>query len=247
MENPDKEMDRIFGSSGSRFSGFEAEGIAMNASQISEVIAPHLTEERKNRIEDILAQRSYSIATVVEGLANTGNVSAVMRTAEGLGFQPFHIIEGDTPFKHSTRTTQGAQKWLDVCQWPGSRECVDGLRRDGYQIVATHLSDASIPLSEVDLTQKTALVFGNEAGGISQEMLAEADVSCVIPSPGFIQSYNISVAAAMTLYAAYSARVGKWGASGDLSAEDRVRLRADFYMRSTKHAEDVLLRHLGLK
>ena len=75
-------------------------------------------------------------------------------------------------------------------------------------------------------------------------MLAEADLTCVIPSPGFVQSYNISVAAAMTLHAAYSARIEAYGEAGDLSDSELMRLRADFYSRSVTHAADILKRHL---
>jgi len=247
MENPDQEMARIIADSGSRFEGYRAGDIVLNPREVTQIVSPHLTEERKQRIDEILAQRSYSIATVVEGLVNTGNVSAVMRTAEGLGFQPFHIIAGESSFKHSRRTTQGAQKWLDVSQWQAPAMCASALRKDGYRIVAMHLSDDAVPLGELDLTLKSAIVFGNEHDGVSEEMLSEADLVSVIPSPGFIQSYNISVAAAMTLYAAHAARLKAFGTNGDLEDEEIERLRADFYMRSTRHADDLLKRHLGLK
>ncbi len=240
-------MARIIADSGSRFDGYRIGESFLSPRQVSAVLGPHLTEDRKERIDEILNQRTYSIATVVEGLANTGNVSAVMRTAEGLGFQPFHIISGDTSFKHSKRTTQGAQKWLDVSKWESPAECATSLRENGYQIVVTRLDENAVPLSELDLTRKSAIVFGNERSGVSEEMLSEADVVCVIPSPGFIQSYNISVAAAMTLYAAHAARLNAFGQNGDLSDENMERLRSDFYMRSTRHADDLLKRHLGLK
>jgi|GEM_PF-213690 len=247
MENPDQEMARIIADSGSRFEGYRAGDSVLGPHDVEQILSPHLTEERKQRIEEILAHRTYSVATVVEGLVNTGNVSAVMRTAEGLGFQPFHIVAGDASFKHSKRTTQGAQKWLDVSMWESPVECAASLRTSGYQIVVTHLAEDAVPLGDLDLTRRSAIVFGNERSGVSQEMLSEADVTCIIPSPGFIQSYNISVAAAMTLYAAHAARLRAYGSNGDLSDEDRNRLRADFYMRSSRHADDLLKRHLGLK
>lgn len=246
MENPEQEMSSLLESSGVRFTGFQFKDQVIGPDEVVEILAPHLEENRKDRIEVVLGRRTYAIAPVVEGLANTGNVSAVMRTAEGLGFQPFHIVTGELPLKYSKRTTQGAQKWLDVSVWKSPAECVSSLRHDGYQIVVTHLSEDALPLADIDFTKKTAVVFGNETAGISRAMLAEADLTCVIPSPGFVQSYNISVAAAMTLHAAYSARIEAYGEAGDLSDSELMRLRADFYSRSVKHADDILKRHLGV-
>ncbi len=242
MEHPEQEMERLLESGGVRFEGYSCQGHHLSPAQVIEVLSSHLEERRRERIDEVLAGRTYHIAPVVEGLVNTGNVSAVMRTSEGLGLQPFHIIKGTVKFKHSVRTTQGTHKWLDVSVWDTARECTSALREKGYQIVVTHLDSKAIPISEVDFTKPTALVFGNEAKGVSEAMIKEADQTCLLPMPGFAQSYNISVAAAMALFEARRAHPG-----GDLSKEDRQRLRADFYMRSTRHAEDYLKRHLGLK
>ena len=242
MEDPEKEMERLLSSGGVRFEGFASQGKLLSPAEIIDVLGPRLEEKRRSRIDAVLEGRSYHIVPVVEGLVNTGNVSAVMRTAEGLGLQAFHIIKGKTAFKHSVRTTQGAQKWLDVSVWEEPTTCCAALREQGYRIVATHLDAHAVPIEQIDFSQPTALVFGNELNGISPEMSELADQTCILPQPGFAQSYNISVAAAMSLYEARRQYPG-----GDLTDEDRIRLRADFYMRSTRHADDFLLRHLGLK
>ena len=239
-------MEHIFEASGVRFDGFHAGNHALSPLEVEQVLAPLLSEERKARIENVLEGRTYHIAPVVEGLVNTGNVSAVMRTAEGLGFQPFHVIRNEVKFKKSIRTSQGAHKWLDVHLWDNALACLKGLKKEGYQVVVTHLDAAARPLSDIDLTIPTALVFGNEKFGVSEEMLSGADYTAILPSPGFVQSYNISVAAAMTLFAAHDQRVRSFGKNGDLSEEDKQRLRGDFYMRSVGHAEDILKRHLGI-
>jgi len=242
MEEPDKVMADLLESSGTRFDGVGIGDGMLEPAQVVQALAPHLSESRIERIDDILRSRTYDIAPVVEGVINTGNVSAVMRTAEGLGFQPFHVISNDVPFKHSSRTTQGAQKWLDVHVWDTTPECVKYMKANGYTIVATALTDAAIPLEQVDFTRKTAIVFGNEAHGCSDAMLEAADQTCILPSPGFVQSYNISVAAAMSLYAAFAARIRSFGQNGNLSMSDMERLRADFYVRSVRSADTILRR-----
>jgi len=245
MEDPRQAMEDLLESSGSRFDAFDAGARVLSPDEVISILAPQLSDERIERIDAVLAGRTYQVAAVVEGVINTGNVSAVMRTAEGLGFQPFHVIRGDAPYKHSVRTTQGAQKWLDVTEWEEPVACVQSLQSQGFQVVVTALTDQAIPLDQVDVTRPTAFVFGNEQHGASDQMLECADMACVLPSPGFIQSYNISVAAAMTLHWAHSKRVELLGSSGSLSAEDTTRLRADFYIRSVRRAEDILRKAVG--
>ena len=242
MEDPDYEMERLLNSGGVRFEEYVVEGHRLSTEQVIDILSEHLEEKRRNRIDEVLEGRTYHIAPVVEGLVNTGNVSAVMRTSEGLGLQPFHIIRGTTKFKHSVRTTQGTHKWLDVSVWNTAGECTSSLKKQGYQIVVTHLDSRAVPITEIDFTRKTALVFGNEKNGVSDEMLNQADRTCILPMPGFAQSYNISVAAAMALYEARRAYP-----RGDLNESDMTRLRADFYIRSTRHADNLIRRHLGLK
>ena len=116
-------------------------------------LGPYLSDRRKARIEQVVAGRTDTVATVVEGLTNLGNISAVMRSAEALGFHRFHIVEAAGRFKTSARTTQGADKWLDITRWQDADACVAGLRGAGYSIVVTHLSDDAVPIDTIDFTQ----------------------------------------------------------------------------------------------
>ncbi|MEM1126508.1 MAG: RNA methyltransferase [Bacteroidota bacterium] len=208
-------------------------------------LADHLTDERRARIEAVLERRTYGLVPVVEGLVNGGNVRAVMRTAEGLGCQAFHVIGGADKFKDSARTSQGAEKWIDVYRWSTPNACTDYLHARGYQIVVTHLDATAVPIAEVDFTRPTALVFGNEQEGVSEAMLRTADVRCLLPLDGFVQSYNISVAAALALYHGRTHRLAHLGHHGDLTKAERARLRAAFYRRSVRAAEAILERKLG--
>lgn len=246
MENSRLEMNTILRTAGVRFDGYHAGDYRLSVDEVVSILEPMVSDERKKRILSVIAERTYSVAPVVEGLVNTGNVSAVMRTSEGLGFQPFHVIKNKEKFKKSVRTSQGAHKWLDVSIWENAIDCARSLKMQGYQIVVTHLDASAVPLSEIDLTIPTAIVFGNEKFGVSEATLAAADFTAILPSPGFVQSYNISVAAAMALYAAHDQRVKRFGQNGDLSSTDQTRLQADFYMRSVNHAADILKRHLGI-
>lgn len=212
----------------------------LDPATVCEVLDPFLSDERRERIERVVSERCGSVAVVVDGLANSGNVAAVMRTAEGLGFLNFHVIQRQLPYKHSRRTTQGTDKWLDVHVWDGPAECVRVARAAGMRIVAAHLDRRSRPLDDFDFTIPTALVFGNELGGVSEDLLEMADATCIIPMTGFAQSFNISVAAATCLYHARSDRMRRQGRHGDLGLADQAWLRAAYTYLSVQAAQPIL-------
>ena len=221
---------------------FRFEGHQLAPSRVIELLRPHMTTERKEGIDRVVSGRTYSVVPVVEGLINTGNVSAVMRSAEAIGCQGFHLITGGGAFKHSERTSRGAEKWLDVWRWDESDACADHLKEQGYAIVATHLGETAVPIEAIDFTRKTALVFGNERDGVSEAMLKRADRQCIIPTTGFVESFNISVAAAICLYHARQDRLQRQGHHADLTRKERKALQASFYMRSVRHAARILRR-----
>ena len=210
--------------------------------EVIDYLAPHMTTERRARIDAVIARRAASLVTVVDGIVNAGNVSAVMRSAEAMGVLPFHVVTGDENYKHSQRTSQGAEKWLDVWRWSERRACAEYLKEKGIRLVAMHVDASAVPINAVDLSQPTAFIFGNERDGISPELLKASDERCVIPMEGFTQSFNISVAAAVSLYHARRARGER---HADLTDDQAVRLRAGYYLRSVSRAEEILRRKVG--
>lgn len=254
MTDPDREaaeaMQRLLASARTALgesAPFTFAGRRLTPAEVVAHLAPYLTESRLARIEAVLDERTYTVVPVVEGLINTGNVSAVMRTAEALGFQAFHVVtheahDDGVRYKTSPRTTQGADKWLDVWHWPTPKACIAHLKAQGYQVVVTHLDDRAVPLGKVDFTCPTALVFGNETDGVTEAMHALADRTCVVPMSGFTQSFNISVAAAVCLYHARQDRQGRQGFHGDLTDAQREMLRAVFYLKSVRRSHEILTR-----
>ncbi len=198
--------------------------------------------------------RTCNVVPVLENIYDRGNISAVLRSAEALGFQCAHVIEvpGDK-FKNSARVSQGADKWLNVQQWrseiPGqaTRDCVKELKANGYQILATHLDDRAQPIADIDVTVPTAIVYGNERDGISKEMIELCDQTVIIPMKGFVQSFNISVAAAISLYHISREREMKLGYQGDLNDAEKEILAAEFSLRSSKNPEKLIEEILSRK
>lgn len=205
---------------------------------------PFVTERRRERIREVVDERTRTVVPVVEGLYNMGNVSAVLRSAEALGYQSLHVIEGEKRFANEARTAAGTRQWLDVERWPEADACYDALRDRGYRLLVADVEDAR-PLEEVDFTRRTAVVFGNEAEGVSERTKERADVPIRIPMVGFVESYNISVAAAITLYRAYRDRLERQGRHGDLNEAERERLVARYYLNTVRRPEAILRRIAG--
>jgi tRNA (guanosine-2'-O-)-methyltransferase len=215
--------------------------LKVNYQLVLEKIGALLTPERFQKIEKVVAQRNFDTAVVLESIYDRGNVSAVMRSAEGLGFGNFHIIETGEKFKESQRVTQGADKWVEVQKWKSTADCVQKLKEQGYKIYVTHLDARSKPLSEVDFTGKTAFVLGNEKSGVSPEMVAAADETVIIPMTGFVQSFNISVAGALGLYHINQDRTKKLGTNASLTEQEMAILKAHYCMRTQDSAYELLV------
>ncbi len=217
--------------------------LSVHYSVILSQIGPLLTSQRRLRIDQVVDHRNFSTAVVLEGIYDRGNISAVMRTAEGLGFANFHVIETQERFKEANRVTQGADKWVEVKKWKSTRDAVKAIKDQGYQLVVTTL-ETSKPIEQVDFTMPTALVLGNEKDGASREMIEAADQRIIIPMNGFVQSFNISVAGAVSLYHIYRQRIERLGRNGDLTEEQKNILKALYYLRTQDSAPDVLERFM---
>lgn len=213
---------------------------SVTSAQVLQHIGTLLTKERFQKIEKVVEQRTFSTVLVLENIYDRGNASAVMRSAEALGFAQVHMIELGEKFKESQRVAAGADKWVEVKRWKSTLECVKELKAQGKQIIATHLDQTSKPISAIDFSKPTALVLGNEKDGISKEMQELADERVIIPMHGFVQSYNISVAGALSLYHIYCDRLQRLNKQGDLNSEQKDILKAIYCLRTLDSAKKVL-------
>jgi tRNA (guanosine-2'-O-)-methyltransferase len=200
-------------------------------------LAPLLTDERRQRISDVVAARSLSVVPVLDGLIDPHNVSAILRSADAFGVQEVHVIRRAEPYLASPRVAQGSERWVDVINHASAAQCVAALRARGHRVFVAALDGKLRPEALAD-EPKPAIVFGNERDGVSPELFALADGSYTIAMQGFVQSLNVSVAAAITLFSAMRGR------PGDLSAEQRERLHARYCMLSVPRAEEVVAEFL---
>ena len=164
-----------------------------------------MTPERKERITSVLNKRQGDITIVLENVFDPHNISAVMRTCDAVGVQDIYVLNTKIPphKKWGAKSSSSAAKWITIHQFENAAECFSSLRKRYSTILTTHLSSDAISLHSIDFTKSIALVFGNEHSGVSDEIRALADGNFIIPQAGIIQSLNISVACAVTLYEAF--------------------------------------------
>lgn len=193
------------------------------------------TERRVRRVESVIAKRQPTLTVVLEDIHDPHNASAVLRSCDGVGVEEVHLVYVNQipPRKSFGRSTSGsAAKWLNLQFHDSIEECYAHLRERGFSIFATALQDESRELYDLDFTQPTALVFGNEKDGVSDEGIAGADGTVYIPMQGMVESLNISVSCAVTLYEAMRQRMkaGMYD-TPQIDAETRNSMLVDWIKR----------------
>src|SRR5215213_4868266 len=164
-----------------------------------------MTNERRQKIESVLLKRQNDLAVVLENVFDPHNVSAVMRSCDAVGVQEIYVLNTKIARhkKWGTRSSSSAAKWLTIHQLENAEACMQELRNKYSTILTTHLSADAVSLYQLDLSKSTALVFGNEHSGVSEEIRRMADGNFIIPQVGMIRSLNISVACAVSVYEAF--------------------------------------------
>lgn len=142
---------------------------------------------------------------MLENVFDPHNISAVMRSCDSVGIQDVYVLNTRIPphKKWGAKSSSSAHKWLTIHQFTHTGECFEALRRQYDKILTTLLGPASQSIYNVDLTGSMAIVFGNEHSGVSTEAVELSDGNMMIPQVGIIQSLNISVACAVTIYEAF--------------------------------------------
>lgn len=158
-----------------------------------------LTDNRKERFASVLENRTNHFTIAIEDIFQLHNTSAVMRSCEVFGIQELNVIEEKFGKRIDAEIAMGAQKWVDVNRFNSVQGCIDAMKAKGYQIIATTPHNDSCLIHEFDVTKKSALFFGTERDGLSQEVIDQADGFVKIPMVGFTESLNISVSAAIII------------------------------------------------
>jgi tRNA (guanosine-2'-O-)-methyltransferase len=199
------------------------------------VLSEHLTPRKRELFDSIASLRTRHLTLVLEDVYQAHNSSAVLRSMESWGIQDIYAIENTNPFHMHRRIAKGAFDWLTIHQFHEHKNntlaCIQDLKSKGYKVVATALHENAIPLEELDITQKTAIVMGTELSGVSSTILEQADENIVIPMHGFTESLNVSVAASVIMQH-LSNKLRKSNIPWQLSQEEQLELKIEWAKQS---------------
>lgn len=195
-----------------------------------------LTENRKEGFLRVLQNRTKHFTIAMEDVYQLHNTSAVMRSCEVFGIQELNVIEQKFGKRIDSEIAMGAQKWVDVFRFNSVQGCLDSMREKGYQIIATTPHNDSCLLHEFDITKPSALFFGTESEGLSEEVLQQADGFLKIPMVGYTESLNISVSAAIIIQDITN-RLRQSNLNWKLSEDEMLEKRLDWARKSIKDIE----------
>ena len=205
-------------------------------SRLYELLAEHLTENKRKLYDTVLQDRTRHVTLIMEDLYQAQNTSAIQRSAESFGIQDLHVIENKHVFSHHRRISKGSADWLTMHRYNeptnnNTETCINALKQQGYQVVVTALHEKTISLHEVDLSRKTAVLMGTELTGASESAMRMADVYMKIPTVGFTESLNVSVASAIVMQH-LTHRMRLENRPWQLSEEEKLNLKIEWAKRS---------------
>lgn len=170
-----------------------------------ELLESFVTDRRKELFDRVVNLRTRYITVALEDIYQSQNASAVLRTCDCMGIQDVHVIENRNEYQLNPDVTLGSDKWISITKYNSSGNnslaAISQLKSRGYRIVATTPHTNDIELQDFDLSKgKTALFFGTELNGLTEEVINNADEFLKIPMYGFTESFNISVSASIILH-----------------------------------------------
>jgi tRNA (guanosine-2'-O-)-methyltransferase len=205
-----------------------------------------LTENRKERFLNVLKNRTRHFTVAVEDVFQMHNTSAVMRSCEVFGIQELNVIEQRFGKRIDKEIAMGAQKWVDINAFDSITGCLDNLQSRGYQIIATTPHENDCLLEDFDISKPSALFFGTERDGLSDEILKRADGFLKIPMVGFTESLNISVSAAIIIQN-LTERLRKSSIQWQLSEDEIIEKRLQWAKNTIKDIKRIEVRYYSEK
>lgn len=173
-----------------------------------------MTIARYQKILAVLHKRQPDLTILAESVHKPHNLSAMLRSCDAVGIGKVHAINPTGGVPTYNETSASAEKWVAVEVHTSLEEALKKLKQQNMQVFAAHLSNEAVDYRDVDYTQPTCILMGNEKHGVSEQAAQLADKHIIIPMLGMVQSLNVSVATAVILFEAQRQRrnAGKYAA-----------------------------------
>ena len=173
--------------------------------KMSDTVTPQgiitVLEDKKLNVSDFLNNEERTTILVLEGLQDPGNIGTIIRTAEAAGVS-FILADKNTVDNHSSkviRSTMGSIFRVPVIYTDDLNGEINKLKEKGFSVYAAHLRGDKT-YREIEYSDNSIILIGNEGNGLSDEISELADVLVKIPMKGKVESLNAAVAAALMMF-----------------------------------------------
>ena len=162
-------------------------------------------------------------SVIIHDIRSSHNVGAILRTCDGFGVKkvyigglsPYPKITNATRLPHIiakltkdiSKTALGAEQSVEIIPYSDINNCIADRHSEGLKVVALEQAENSTYLHEVPDFGGISLIIGREVEGIDPEILNKCDAIVEIPMYGSKESFNVSVACGIALYALCNNRV----------------------------------------
>lgn len=175
---------------------------------VAETVTPQgviaIVKSKSYELEDFVKKESLKIL-MLDDLRDPGNLGTIVRTSEAAGIDLIILSDEsvDITSPKVVRSTMGAMNRVPYIYTPSLVDTINQIRenRSDFKVFATAL-DSSISYKDADYGKCFAIVIGNEANGVSKEVLENTDKNIIIPMYGNVESLNAAIAAAVVMFEA---------------------------------------------
>ena len=181
-----------------------------------------MTPERFKKLHKTLALRQPDLTLLTEQIHKPRNIAALVRTSDAVGIHQLNMVWQEAMHRPYSGTAMGSDRWVNVIRHASMTDAIDALHQEKYQVYAAHFSNEAVDYRSVDYTQPCAILMGNEKKGVSKAAAQKVDKHITIPMMGMVESFNVSVAAAIILAEAQRQRE-------QAGCYDQVRLSEEEY------------------
>lgn len=156
--------------------------------------------DKKNKSDDI--DYNANLFLILDDIQDPGNMGTILRTADSINLKQIIVSKGtaDCYNPKVVRSTMGAIFRVNVIECEDLKKIIKEMKKRKIKVYATDLA-TNKSIYDADY-KKSAIVIGNEANGVSKEILELADEKIKIPMTGKTESLNAAVATGIILYEA---------------------------------------------
>ena len=161
------------------------------------------SDKRIEKLRSVLKNRQLDLKVILEDIHDPHNVNAIYRSCEAVGVMDIILLYIKEEFPEIKFNSSGsACKWIDLHEFSNPNDIIPELKQEGYQIYSLVLDENAKTIYDINWSEPSAIIVGNEHRGVSKQSQNLSTCNLYIPMKGIVESLNVSVATAVTLYEA---------------------------------------------